>query len=68
MKLAATVCSYSSGGAGGIFAPALFVGGMLGGLVGFADMNIYSDIGGMRSGRSLSWEWAQSSRGSFGHR
>ena len=37
-KLAATVFSYSSGGAGGIFAPALFIGGMLGGVVGTADI------------------------------
>jgi len=36
-KLIATVFSYSSGGAGGIFAPALFIGGMLGGLVGILD-------------------------------
>jgi chloride channel protein, CIC family len=34
MKLAATVISYSFGLSGGIFAPALFVGGMLGGAVG----------------------------------
>jgi chloride channel protein, CIC family len=34
MKLAATVFSYSSGGAGGIFAPALFIGAMLGGSLG----------------------------------
>lgn len=40
MKLVATVFSYSSGGAGGIFAPALFIGGMLGGLVGFMDVNL----------------------------
>ncbi|MFO0615844.1 MAG: chloride channel protein [Polyangiaceae bacterium] len=31
-KAAATIASYSSGGAGGIFAPSLFVGAMLGGL------------------------------------
>jgi CIC family chloride channel protein len=37
MKIAATVFSYSSGGAGGIFAPALFIGGMLGGAVGTLD-------------------------------
>ena len=37
MKLAGTVFSYSSGGAGGIFGPSLFVGGMLGGVVGYAD-------------------------------
>lgn len=34
MKVVATVFSYSSGGAGGIFAPALFIGAMLGGSVG----------------------------------
>ena len=37
MKLVATVFSYGSGGAGGIFAPALFIGGMLGGAVGQLD-------------------------------
>jgi chloride channel protein, CIC family len=37
-KLVATVCSYSSGGCGGIFAPALFIGGMLGGAVGHLDV------------------------------
>jgi len=37
LKLVATVLSYSSGGAGGIFAPSLFIGGMLGGAVGYAD-------------------------------
>ncbi len=39
-KLAATVFSYSSGGAGGIFAPALFIGGMAGGAVGALDMTL----------------------------
>jgi CIC family chloride channel protein len=37
MKLVATVFCYSSGGAGGIFAPALFIGGMLGGAFGYFD-------------------------------
>lgn len=37
LKLAATVLSYSSGGAGGIFAPTLFIGGALGGAVGAID-------------------------------
>jgi chloride channel protein, CIC family len=36
-KLVATVFSYGSGGAGGIFAPALFIGGMLGGVFGYLD-------------------------------
>ncbi len=41
LKLAATVCSYSSGGSGGIFAPALFMGGMLGGAVGYLDVIVF---------------------------
>jgi chloride channel protein, CIC family len=39
-KLAATVFSYASGGAGGIFAPSLFMGGMLGGAFGFLDVRL----------------------------
>jgi CIC family chloride channel protein len=38
IKGVATVFSYSSGGAGGIFAPALFMGAMLGGAVGYLDV------------------------------
>jgi CIC family chloride channel protein len=41
IKLLATVCSYSSGGAGGIFAPALFMGAMLGGSVGYLDVTVF---------------------------
>lgn len=41
LKIAATVCSYSSGGAGGIFAPALFIGGTLGGVVGYIDVAVF---------------------------
>jgi CIC family chloride channel protein len=41
LKLAATVTSYSSGGAGGVFAPALYMGGMLGGAVGFIDVAVF---------------------------
>ncbi|HXR39383.1 MAG TPA: chloride channel protein [Terracidiphilus sp.] len=41
LKLAATVCSYSSGGSGGIFAPALFMGSMLGGAVGYLDVIVF---------------------------
>ena len=41
LKLAATVTSYSSGGSGGIFAPALFMGGMLGGAVGYLDVMVF---------------------------
>ncbi|MBZ5527168.1 MAG: chloride channel protein [Acidobacteriia bacterium] len=40
LKVAATVCSYSSGGVGGIFAPVLFMGGMLGGAVGYVDVAV----------------------------
>ena len=41
LKLLATVASYSSGGAGGIFAPSLFLGGMLGGVVGSLDVALF---------------------------
>ena len=41
LKGAATVFSYSSGGVGGIFAPGLFVGGMLGGAVGYLDVAVF---------------------------
>jgi CIC family chloride channel protein len=41
LKMAATVCSYSSGGAGGIFAPSLFIGAMLGGAVGWVDVAVF---------------------------
>ncbi len=37
LKLVATVASYASGGAGGVFAPTLFLGAMLGGVVGALD-------------------------------
>jgi CIC family chloride channel protein len=41
LKLAATVSSYSSGGSGGIFAPSLFIGAMLGGAVGYLDVTVF---------------------------
>lgn len=37
LKFVATLFSYSSGGAGGVFAPILFLGAMLGGAVGWLD-------------------------------
>jgi CIC family chloride channel protein len=40
-KLIATVFSYGSGGAGGIFAPALFIGAMLGGTFGALDVDLF---------------------------
>ncbi len=39
-KFVATIFSYSSGGAGGIFAPTLFIGAMLGGVIGTAAESI----------------------------
>lgn len=41
LKLAATISSYSSGGSGGIFAPSLFMGSMLGGAVGYIDVTVF---------------------------
>lgn len=40
LKVVATVFSYGSGGAGGLFAPSLFIGGMLGGVFGFLDTTL----------------------------
>lgn len=40
-KLVATVFSYSSGGAGGIFAPSLAMGALLGGVFGFLDVELF---------------------------
>jgi CIC family chloride channel protein len=45
LKIVATVFSYGSGGAGGLFAPALFIGGMLGGAVGFLDQIVLHHSG-----------------------
>ncbi len=48
-KIVATVFSYSSGGAGGIFAPSLFIGAMLGGAFGVLDVEVlghaHSEVG-----------------------
>lgn len=41
LKLLATVCSYGSGGSGGLFAPSLFVGAMLGSAVGAVDVAVF---------------------------
>jgi CIC family chloride channel protein len=41
LKIAATVSSYASGGAGGIFAPSLFMGAMLGGVFGSLDRTLF---------------------------
>ncbi len=40
-KLVATCFSYSSGGVGGIFAPVLFIGAMLGGAFGWLDVTLF---------------------------
>ncbi len=39
-KFSAVVINYASGGSGGLFSPTLFLGGMLGGLVGAAFSNL----------------------------
>lgn len=46
MKLVATSTSYSSGNAGGIFGPALFIGAMLGGAVGQVAHSLLPDYTG----------------------
>jgi len=42
LKVCATVFTYSSGGTGGIFAPVLFMGAMLGGVVGILSPHLTS--------------------------
>ena len=43
-KFLAVVVTYSSGGSGGLFSPALFLGAMLGGLVGYGLSWIHSQV------------------------
>jgi CIC family chloride channel protein len=43
-KIVGTVFSYASGGAGGIFAPSLFIGGTLGGAVGTLDQTLLGHV------------------------
>jgi chloride channel protein, CIC family len=43
-KVVATCFSYSSGGAGGIFAPVLFIGAMLGGAFGWLDVHLFHHV------------------------
>ncbi len=44
LKIAATSFTIASGGSGGVFGPTLFIGGMLGGLVGFTAHHFFPDI------------------------
>lgn len=44
MKIFATSFTISSGGSGGVFGPTLFIGGMIGGVVGFAGHYFYPEI------------------------
>jgi chloride channel protein, CIC family len=44
LKFAATIFSYSSGGAGGLFAPSLFMGAMLGGAMGWLEYYLFGHV------------------------
>ncbi len=44
MKMLATGCTVGSGGSGGVFGPSVFIGGMLGGVVGTIGHALYPDI------------------------
>ena len=57
LKLGATIVSYASGNAGGIFAPSLYIGAMAGGAVGML-VHAYravSDRGCRAPTRSSAW-------------
>jgi CIC family chloride channel protein len=43
-KIIATSCTISSGGSGGVFGPSLFIGGMLGGAVGYTGNYFFPEI------------------------
>jgi chloride channel protein, CIC family len=43
-KIIATSCTISSGGSGGVFGPSLFIGGMLGGVVGYTGNYFFPEI------------------------
>jgi len=53
LKFLATAASYGSGGAGGIFAPTLFIGGMLGGCLGIFDQEILGNYDNQIGGFAL---------------
>ncbi len=44
LKILATSCTVGSGGSGGVFGPSLFIGAMLGGIVGTAGQQLFPDI------------------------
>jgi chloride channel protein, CIC family len=44
LKILATACTVGSGAAGGVFGPALFIGGMLGGAVGLAGQALFPGV------------------------
>ena len=44
LKFVATLFSYSSGGAGGLFAPSLFIGAMLGGSMGWLEHRLFGYV------------------------
>ena len=44
LKIIASSCTVSSGGAGGVFGPSLFIGGMLGGAIGIVGQQYFPDI------------------------
>lgn len=44
MKMLATSCTVGSGGSGGVFGPSVFIGGMLGGVIGTLGHAWYPDI------------------------
>ena len=44
LKILATSCTISSGGSGGVFGPSLFIGGMLGGVVGIAGHHYFPSL------------------------
>jgi len=53
LKIVATSCSLGSGGSGGVLGPSLFIGGMIGGLVGSAANALFPGAAGSVGGYTL---------------
>lgn len=63
-KIVATAVSFASATPGGLFAPTLFIGAMVGGAVGGLQRLVYPDTCPRRSRCTRSWAWARCSRAS----
>jgi CIC family chloride channel protein len=67
LKLVSVAVSYASGNAEGIFGPSLFLGAMLGGLMGTAGTRFFQSMW-LRRALTHWWVWARRLLGLFARR